>query len=280
MRFSLLIAFAAAALAAVLVWSLVADDVLTSEIPLGPTGPGGDLPEESEPLYLREARVEPGDFTFSSLHEHDDLVRLDESRRAVFESCMAERGFPEPPEPEEYDEGRLTENARRYAIAAGDGPSRTEPPEIESVRLPDGSTVQLGTTMTRDSCRWQADSYPSGVDPLHREAMRTRLDELRIEADLAAFADREAEPTLRRFQTCSAVDDPWALLAASGDQMPGDPRVGAGAMARECATEELTAELNEVRAEHHYSIATRGSTERLVSAWVDLVDAELAALGK
>lgn len=217
----------------------------------------------------------PTGFSLTQLHDRNDTVRLDRLRRATFEECMEQKGFTAAPTlPDEGATATQRTYAGAYSEAAnGDDGSLTEAP-AHSVKLPDGTTSTVYLTWTPSSCMYQ--SFASlGSDPFEREALRQKIQEMRVRAEIDAGNDPELNGVLGEWQSCVGSEgDPTELLAAL-DGTNGSPYSDVQTARQACITPAIRERATAVRAEHHYAAADKSRV--LVDAWIELVDAEIEA---
>lgn len=218
------------------------------------------------PVFIRGALADPDTFSLSALQDPDDRALVEVIRARMHDVCMAEKGFPEPPGDDTADVAAYNKASFGDDLGNATGPL----PEPRSVRIADGVWAEIATTWTPESCRWRADTY-LGENPLVREALRVEMTVLLFQGDQAAQAD--LADVASRWGKCLGDDDAHAqdLLNTIDNPNRGNPYGGA---AGGCLSDAIVEEAMRVRAEHHLSVAA--DNEKIVAAWVQLVDQETA----
>lgn len=225
--------------------------------------------DETPHFELRGQPARAQTFSLGGVQPAADQTFVDSVRHRAFDTCMARKGFTARPDP---SEGATSDYASRYGEAAiGDDGTATGPPASQSVKLPDGSTIELAVTWTPDSCMYR--SYAElGSDPIYREALRQRMQVLLHQADAAAVERLQDETS--DWKACAHLSDVngYDLLrtadevASKSGAVVGDPA---------CMSDDLRARIHHVRGEAHLDVAANHS--KVVQAWAALVDRELAA---
>lgn len=219
----------------------------------------------SPTIPIRGAAANPDTFSLTTLQDPDDRALVESAREAVFDACMVEKGFTTPPGPEQSGY-----TAAYYLAATGEDLSSTTPPPLQTIELPDGSTSELGTSWTPETCRYRA-YLEFGVEPLLREALRLKMWTLQIQADSAAADGLSSVAS--EWATCLGGDsaDPQDLLNTIDGGVSAHSPYGQDADA--CLTDEMRAEAIRIRAGEHLRVAAEN--DEIVEAWVKVIDTEL-----
>lgn len=223
---------------------------------------GAALAQDAPPSFeLRGHPVDPDHFSLTSMQSPDDLALTDATRAAVFDQCMAAKGFAD-----------ADANTPAYTLAANGDDGSDQPPPPRQVDLPGGSTAEVSMTWTPESCIYR--SFATlGSDPVLREAMRQQMMMLLVEADRAAAA-RLQEATADWLQCVGGAGSATDLFRAVDGTSARPGVIDPGQSDQRCLNDELRKTVRHVRGLEHLKVAA--AHDELVHAWVDLVDHEVA----
>jgi hypothetical protein len=214
-------------------------------------------------VTVRGQLVDVDSFSLTRLHSPGELDALESARQAIFDACMADRGFAEPPRDMSETETvyELAYEQAAFGVDAWD----VGPPLI---RLPDGTMTSGGLAAQPDGCAFEQDAQ-LGTDPHLREALRYRMMEIRSDADAAAIADERFAPILGQWESCTGHTDGWGLLRAI-DSPSSNPVA--------CLGDDELEQLISLRGHHHAQAAA--THPEIVAAWIELTDTELANISQ
>lgn len=233
---------------------------------IGGQGLGADADQR---FLLRGQKVDATTFSLSELRSSADSELVAAVHGQLLSRCMEQRGFEYPAvsEPEADD--------FRYAEAmTGDDGTAAKPPQ-HSVSLASGKVHSVYATWTPDSCIYQADSALFD-QPFLREALRQQVLLLRAEADRQLAESDGFKSFQDVVEECAKrpVDAGELLAALEPDLTPSNLRMPARLSDRCMGTHERGT-LKSLRSEHDYRVAAADAVN--VGAWVDILDAEIAA---
>jgi hypothetical protein len=214
-------------------------------------------------VMVRGHLVDVNSFSLTRLHSPGELDALESARQAIFDGCMADRGFAEPPRD-------MSETETEYELAYEQAAFGVDALEVGPpvVRLPDGTTTPGGLAVQPDGCAFEQDAK-LGADPYLREALRYRMMEIRGDADAAAIADERFDPIFERWESCTGNTDGWGLLRAL-DSPSSNPAA--------CVGQDELEQLIALRGHHHAQAAA--THPEIVEAWIELTDTELANISQ